>query len=76
MPPKEMTELDALSALAAQDTEGPRDRRIESVCDETMNQAIIAVTAELGSRSKAVRQLIKEGAKARAARLARRSARA
>jgi hypothetical protein len=71
-----MTEFEALSALAEQDTEGPRDRRIESVCDETMNAAIIAVTDQVGSRSKAVRLLIKEGAKYRAQRLARRVRRA
>ena len=66
----------ALTALAEQDTEGPREFRIESVCDAEMNDAIIALTDELGTRSKAIRALIREGARARAAKLARRLARA
>lgn len=77
MPPTEIerAQVDALGALAEQDVEGPRNRRGEFACDEVMDRAIVSVTDEMGSRSKAIRALIKEGAKSRAARLNRRLAR-
>lgn len=70
------TQHAALTALAEQDTEGPREYRIEAVCDDVTNEAIMVVTDELGSRSKAVRALLKDGARYRAARLARKLPRA
>lgn len=79
MPPEDenmKAQYEALTALAEQGTEGPREYRIEAVCDHATNAAIMAVTDELGTRSKAVRQLLKDGARYRAQRLARKLTRA
>jgi hypothetical protein len=75
------TLLEALTALAEQETEGPYTCRLEAVCDVTAANAVAAVAREemggkVGAQSKAIRALLKDGAKYRAQRLARKARRA
>lgn len=81
MPTQEDTELqaqyDAYKALADQEVEGLRDGgRVEAIHDAVMEAAIVAATSDAGTRSKAIRSLIKDGARYRAMRLARKLPRA
>lgn len=75
MPPKIDTD-EALAALANQDVDGPLDERLEAAIDRTTKDALDALTAELGGKgmkSKAVRQLLRKGAKAELASRRRRA---
>lgn len=65
MAPAKISKTDrALTALAEQAVEGPKDHMIQFATDETLFQAVEALRAEGLNRSKAVRYLIQQGARA------------
>jgi len=67
---------EALRTLAERDAEGLLSERLESAVDEVTRAAIDALAAELGgygARSKAIRLLLQEGAKAMVAKRRRRA---